>query len=228
MSAGTKLPYRHNRPPSALSNLAETTHEMDRCEGGRTQPCPFEGAKREPRHTRDPEGNMVGLVKRTSEVRRRAPRTAGGTRAQSHHTSERRNWRMPNMSRETHERGLRSPAFSVMAFGLYLVGLALVLMTIPNTLLAIFGIAPTQEPWIRVAGMLAGLIGLLYVRYAPHGDRPFFELTVQLRATVIVFFLAFVLLASAPWQLLLFGAIDLGAAGWTWWTLAADRRIATA
>jgi len=135
---------------------------------------------------------------------------------------------MPNMSRETHERGLRSPAFSVTAFGLYLVGLALVLMTIPNTLLAIFGIAPTQEPWIRVAGMLAGLIGLLYVRYAPHGDRPFFELTVQLRATVIVFFLAFVLLASAPWQLLLFGAIDLGAAGWTWWTLASERQIATA
>ena len=66
--------------------------------------------------------------------------------------------------------------------GAYLLwGLALVLMTIPNTLLAIFGIAPTQEPWIRIAGMLAGLIGLLYVRYAPHGDRPFFELTVQLR-----------------------------------------------
>ena len=51
---------------------------------------------------------------------------------------------------------------------------------------------------------------------------------MQLRASVIVFFLAFVLLASAPSQLLLFGVIDLGAAGWTWWTLAADRRTATA
>jgi hypothetical protein len=132
------------------------------------------------------------------------------------------------MSGQPHQRGLRSPARSVRIFGLYLVGLALVLMTIPNTLLGVFGIASTQEPWIRVAGMLAGLIGLLYVRYAPHGDRPFFELTVQLRATVIVFFLGFVLLASAPWQLLLFGAIDLAAAGWTWWTLAADTRIATA
>jgi hypothetical protein len=79
------------------------------------------------------------------------------------------------MSGQTYERGLRSPAVSVTVFGLYLVGLAVVLVTIPNTLLAIFGIAGTQEPWIRVVGLLAGLIGLL----------------------------------------------DLGAAGWTWWTLPA-------
>lgn len=132
------------------------------------------------------------------------------------------------MSATTYEVGLRSPAFSVRVFGLYLVGLALVLMTIPNTLLAIFGMASTEDPWIRVAGMLAGLIGVLYARYAPHGDRPFFELTVQLRASVILFFLAFVVLASAPWQLLLFGAIDLGAAAWTWWSLAAGRQVVPA
>src|SRR5206468_13120684 len=114
----------------------------------------------------------------------RSPASRSRTGGQSHRRSEPLDWRVTNMSGQPHERGLRSPAFSVTAFGLYLVGLALVLMTIPNTLLAIFGIAPTQEPWIRIAGMLAGLIGLLYVRYAPHGDRPFFELTVQLRATV--------------------------------------------
>jgi hypothetical protein len=44
---------------------------------------------------------------------------------------------------------------------------------------------------------------------------------VQARASVIVFFLVFVLFASAPWQLLLFGVIDLAGAGWTWWTLRA-------
>ena len=130
------------------------------------------------------------------------------------------------MSARTYERGLRSPAFTVRVFGIYLLGLALVLMTIPNTLLAIFEIANTQEYWIRVVGMLAGLIGFLYARYAPHGDRTFFGLTVQTRASVILFFLAFVLFASAPWQLLLFGAVDLAGAGWTWWTLAADKRVA--
>jgi hypothetical protein len=132
------------------------------------------------------------------------------------------------MSGQTYEDRLRSPAVSVRVFGLYLLGLALVLMTIPNTLLAIFGIANTQEYWIRVVGMLAGLIGFLYTRYAPHADRTFFGLTVQTRASVIVFFLAFVLFASAPWQLLLFGAVDLAGAGWTWWTLAPDKRVAPA
>jgi hypothetical protein len=130
------------------------------------------------------------------------------------------------MSTQTYERGLRSPAVTVRVFGIYLLGLALVLMTIPNTLLAIFGIANTQEYWIRVVGMLAGIIGYLYARYAPHGDRTFFGLTVQTRASVILFFLAFVLFASAPWQLLLFGVVDLAGAGWTWWTLAADKRVA--
>jgi hypothetical protein len=125
------------------------------------------------------------------------------------------------MSAQTYERGLRSPALSVRVFGLYLIALALVLMTVPNTLLSIFGIANTQEYWIRVVGMLAGLIGFVYTRYAPRGERPFFELTVQARASVIVFFLLFVLFASAPWQLLLFGVIDLAGAGWTWWTLRA-------
>jgi hypothetical protein len=127
---------------------------------------------------------------------------------------------------QTYEHALRSPAVTVRVFGIYLLGLALVLMTIPNTLLAIFGIGNTQEYWIRVVGMLAGLIGYLYARYAPHGDRTFFGLTVQTRASVILFFLAFVLFASAPWQLLLFGVVDLAGAGWTWWTLAADKRVA--
>ena len=132
------------------------------------------------------------------------------------------------MSGQTYEHALRSPAVTVRVFGIYLLGLALVLMTIPNTLLAIFGIANTQEYWIRVVGMLAGLIGYLYARYAPHGDRRFFGLTVQTRASVILFFVAFVLFASAPWQLLWFGVVDLAGAGWTWWTLAADKRVAPA
>ncbi|HYU83024.1 MAG TPA: hypothetical protein VFA31_09830 [Candidatus Polarisedimenticolia bacterium] len=120
---------------------------------------------------------------------------------------------------------MRSPATSVRAFGLYLLGLALALMTMPNTLLALFGMPTTQDPWIRVAGMLAGLIGFMYARYAYHADRRFFEITVQLRASVIVFFLAFVVLASAPWQLLLFAAVDLAGAAWTWWTLTTKRTL---
>jgi hypothetical protein len=132
------------------------------------------------------------------------------------------------MSPDGDERGLRSPAVSVTTFGVYLVGLAIVLMTIPNTLFALFGIAATQEPWIRVAGMLVGLIGSLYARYGPYADRRFIELTVQLRASVIVFFVAFVVFASAPWQLVLFGVVDLCAAGWTWWTLGPQRRVALA
>ena len=132
------------------------------------------------------------------------------------------------MTTRSIEGDLRHAAISLTVFGAYLLVLSVTLMTVPNALLAVFGISPTQEPWIRIVGLLAGLIGFLYVRYAPHADRAFCKLTVQARASVVLFFLAFVLFTSAPWQLLLFGMLDLAGAGWTWWALVGHARIATA
>jgi hypothetical protein len=44
----------------------------------------------------------------------------------------------------------------------------------------------------------------------------FIRWTIPARLAVIIYFLAFVLLVSAPKALLLFGGIDLLAAAWTW------------
>ena len=113
---------------------------------------------------------------------------------------------------------------SVVVFGVYLLALALMLLAVPNVLLAIFGMPATQEVWIRVVGMLVGFLGYYYVRHGAGAVRSFLEMTVHVRLSVPAFFLAFVVFAGAPWQLLLFAVFDILGAGWTWWSLQASSR----
>ncbi len=115
-------------------------------------------------------------------------------------------------------------ARSVFWFGIYLVALGVTLVVVPNVPLSLFGMPPPDEPWIRVAGMLALLLGYYYVQCARAELRPFFALTIPARGAVIVFFAAFVALGFAKPTLLLFGRAQgrTGAAG-----LAARRTPST-
>lgn len=107
-------------------------------------------------------------------------------------------------------------ARSIQVFGAYLLLLGATLIAVPNLLLAVFGIPPTEEVWIRVVGMLAGILGVYYLRAASAGLTAFFGWTVPVRLSVPVFFAAFVALGLAPAVLLLFGAVDAAGALWTW------------
>ena len=110
-----------------------------------------------------------------------------------------------------------SPAArSLQVFGAYLLLLALVLLLLPNTLLGLFGFPPTDEVWIRVVGMLVGILGFYDWQAARAELRAFFAWSVPARLSVPVFFAAFVTLGMAPPALLLFGAVDAAAALWTW------------
>ncbi|HEY4612261.1 MAG TPA: hypothetical protein VII11_04705 [Bacteroidota bacterium] len=114
---------------------------------------------------------------------------------------------------------MSTPARSVFIFGLYLAGLGIVLMVAPNFLLGLFGIPETNEVWIRIVGVLVLLLGYYYTNAARKGLTEFFKSTVVARASVIVFFTAFVLLGYAPVTLIVFGAVDLVGAIWTGATL---------
>ena len=113
-------------------------------------------------------------------------------------------------------------ARSVFVFAMYLFVLGAVLLVIPNTLLSVFGLAPTVEVWIRVVGMLVLIIGYYYSSVARRELTDFFRWTVHARMSVLVFFIAFVLFGFAPPILVLFGVIDAAAAVWTALALRAD------
>ena len=108
------------------------------------------------------------------------------------------------------------PAKTIFVFGLYLLGLGVVLVLVPNLLFSVFRIPATSEVWIRIVGVLVLEFSVCYVLAARKNWEGFIALTVPLRLSVMVFFTAFVFLLDAPPALLLFGATDLAFALWTW------------
>ena len=106
-------------------------------------------------------------------------------------------------------------ARTVFVFGIYLVVLGITLIAAPNLLLNAFGFPATNEVWIRVVGMLVLILAFYYTQAARKELTDFFQWTVYARASVIVFFLAFVVVGLAKAALILFGAVDLLGAIWT-------------
>lgn len=107
---------------------------------------------------------------------------------------------------------MSSSAKSVFVFGIYLVVLGITLLVAPNVLLSLFGVPVTNEVWIRLVGMLLVLLAFYYIQAARKELTDFFQWTVYARASVMVFFIVFVVLGLAQAILILFGAIDLLAA----------------
>jgi len=117
---------------------------------------------------------------------------------------------------------MSSAAKSLFVFGIYLLGLGLILLLVPNLILQFFGAPATSEVWIRINGMFVLCLSFYYVQTARHELTIFIRWTVWTRIAVIFFFAAFVLLLSAPKALLLFGLIDLLSAIWTLFALKRD------
>jgi len=114
---------------------------------------------------------------------------------------------------------MTAAAKSVYYFGIYLVVLSLTLVAMPNMLLSMFQLPETNEVWIRIVGVLVFNIGVLYLYMAPTDNTVFFALSAYLRASIIVWFTLFVLLGFVSPMLILFGAVDLLGAVWTFTAL---------
>ena len=106
-------------------------------------------------------------------------------------------------------------AISVLVFAIYLALIGLGFLLVPNTLLGLFGFPDTTEVWIRVMAMLLLILVYYYIRAVRSEMTGFFRFTVHARASVIVFFVVFVVLGLAQPMLIGFGVVDLLGAIWT-------------
>ncbi len=111
---------------------------------------------------------------------------------------------------------MSSAGISLLVFGIYLVLAGLGFTIMPNTPLGLFGMPATQEPWIRIMGVLMVAIGYYYIQTGRKDIRPFFPWTIQARIAVFLIFILFYLLQWAPATILIFGTVDLLGAIWTW------------
>jgi hypothetical protein len=116
-------------------------------------------------------------------------------------------------------------AFSVKAFGIYLLILGLGLAFVPNLLLSVFGMPLTEEVWIRVVGVLVFNIGVYYWFAAKAEAIEVFQASVYTRVLVLASFAAFAALGLASPVLVLFGAADFAGAVWTWFSLKANSPV---
>jgi hypothetical protein len=115
-------------------------------------------------------------------------------------------------------------AFTVKAFGIYLLVLGVGLTIAPNPLLSVFGMPQTTEVWIRVVGILVFNIGIYYWYAAKCEAVAFFRASVYTRTLVLVAFAAFAALGFATPVLILFGAADFAGAIWTHLALRTEQQ----
>lgn len=107
-------------------------------------------------------------------------------------------------------------ARTLYAFAMYLALLAVVLLLVPNVMLSAFGLPTTTEVWIRVVGMLVGVLALYYYVAARTDARGVMWASVLARFSIMACFAIFVVAGWVGWQLILFGVVDAVAAAWTW------------
>ena len=114
-------------------------------------------------------------------------------------------------------------AKSVFVFGIYLIGMGVGLVAMPNALLGLFGLPSTNEVNIRIVGVLSLFIAYYYIQTARREMIGFFRFTIPTRGSLILFFGAFVALGFAPLQLLLLTLPDLLGAIWTALALRSEK-----
>jgi hypothetical protein len=119
-------------------------------------------------------------------------------------------------------------ASTIRIFGGYLIVLSLGLMVIPNTLLHLFGMPPTAEVWIRVAGLVVFNEGVCYWFAGKSNAIPFFRASFYVRCLAPFVFGAFVLGGLARPALVGFGLVDFAAGIWTILTLRSEMRASAA
>ncbi|MGL6269715.1 MAG: hypothetical protein ACRC2O_17400 [Chitinophagaceae bacterium] len=114
---------------------------------------------------------------------------------------------------------MTAAAKSVYFFGFYLYLVGATLIFVPNIFLSTLRMPVTSEVWIRVLGVIVGLIGFYYHQTGAKNINAFFPLTIPTRIMVFTTFLVFVILKMASPVMVGIGAVDLAGAIWTFMAL---------
>ena len=106
---------------------------------------------------------------------------------------------------------------SLLIFGIYMVFVVGIgFMFIPLQILKLFGLTAGDDVWIRFVGMLASIIGFYYIQAARSALVDFVPWTVIGRYYAAAFMVLLVVLGMVGPSLLIFAAIDIAGATWTW------------
>jgi hypothetical protein len=112
---------------------------------------------------------------------------------------------------------------SLLVFGVYLIGMGVGLVFMPNTVLGMLSLPPTNDVWIHVLGVLTLVLAFYYIQAARTNLRSFVGWTVPARVAVFLFFTGFVLVGWVGPIMIVLGSVDLLGALWTGWALRTEQ-----
>lgn len=118
-------------------------------------------------------------------------------------------------------------SLSLRVASFYLFGLGAGLVLVPNLLLSLFALPPTDEIWVRMLGMMTLFLGVFQYQIARAELRDFFWLTVILRLSVVGFVVAFIVTGLAAPTFIMIAGVDVAGALWTWWALHRNPPLTT-
>ena len=107
-------------------------------------------------------------------------------------------------------------SLTVQMFYVTITGLQLIF--VPNMMLATFGIAPTNEIWIRNLGVIVFILAILYYAIRKTSDMEVVKATIWGRLVAGTGIIVLALYSSQP-ILILFATVDIATAVWTWMEL---------
>ena len=119
---------------------------------------------------------------------------------------------------------MKMSSISMLVFSGYLLCLGSIFLLIPNPVIALFGVPPTTEVWIRILGYILGALAFFYFMAVRENVKSFYRWSVYARLPILPTFAAFVLTGVGPPIILLFGTFDLGCAIWTWRALKNEQQ----
>lgn len=119
---------------------------------------------------------------------------------------------------------MTAAARSIQVWSVYVLIVGTALAVVPNLVLSSLGVAETDEVWIRVLGVVVVLLALYYWDAARYETRNLFVASVLGRGFVVAS-LVVLWLTGAPWQILLFAAVDAAGALWTFAMLRTDTAV---
>ena len=112
---------------------------------------------------------------------------------------------------------LKTARTSIMIFGIYLVSLpGLGLILIPDFLLDVVSLNHGLDWQIRMVGLLAAILGGYYILISNYGYHKLYSWTIVFRLGASVFMSLLWLFGEAGMGILVFVAIELIGALWTW------------
>jgi hypothetical protein len=119
---------------------------------------------------------------------------------------------------------MKKSSISLLVFALYLIGMGVGLVGMPNLLLGLLNLPATNEIWIRVLGVVTLVLAFYYIQASRTNLHVFAEWTVPARIGVFLFFTGFVVAGWVGPIMIVLGLVDVIGAAWTGWALRAEKQ----